>query len=172
MNHQVDALERCAAGGKCCCHPFNRGRRRAVASGRGCGTGGPSENLPSGAHAVGPPGSLGRLHLVNGAAGGQCMSCLMRRIAIAIAFAVIAPAAAHAQAAIAGVVKDGSGAVLPGVTVEAASPALIEKVRAGRERRHRSVPDRESPARHLLGDFHADRIQHRPSATASSWWAR
>src|SRR3989441_4408031 len=30
---------------------------------------------------------------------------------------------------IAGVVKDSSGAVLPGVTVEAASPALIEKVR-------------------------------------------
>src|SRR6202035_4295998 len=29
----------------------------------------------------------------------------------------------------AGVVKDTSGAVLPGVTVEAASPALIEKVR-------------------------------------------
>ena len=32
--------------------------------------------------------------------------------------------------AIAGVVRDTSGAVLPGVTVEAASPALIEKVRA------------------------------------------
>jgi len=36
---------------------------------------------------------------------------------------------AWAQAAIAGSVKDSSGAVLPGVTVEAASPALIEKVR-------------------------------------------
>jgi hypothetical protein len=35
----------------------------------------------------------------------------------------------YAQASIAGVVKDTSGAVLPGVTVEAASPALIEKVR-------------------------------------------
>src|SRR6201988_2666281 len=31
---------------------------------------------------------------------------------------------------IAGVVKDTSGAVLPGVTVEAARPALIEKVRS------------------------------------------
>src|ERR1700681_3443262 len=31
---------------------------------------------------------------------------------------------------IAGVVKDTSGAVLPGVTVEASSPALIEKVRS------------------------------------------
>ena len=39
------------------------------------------------------------------------------------------PAAACAQASIAGVVKDSSGAVLPGVTVEAASPALIEKTR-------------------------------------------
>jgi len=32
--------------------------------------------------------------------------------------------------AIAGIVKDASGAVLPGVTIEAASPALIEKVRS------------------------------------------
>jgi len=43
---------------------------------------------------------------------------------------VLAPAAAYAQASIAGVVKDTSGAVLPGVTVEAASPVLIEKVRS------------------------------------------
>ena len=34
-----------------------------------------------------------------------------------------------AQSAIAGVVRDATGAVLPGVTVEASSPALIEKVR-------------------------------------------
>ena len=40
------------------------------------------------------------------------------------------PAAAHAQATIAGTVRDTSGAILPGVTVEAASPALIEKVRS------------------------------------------
>src|SRR6187200_2054165 len=36
---------------------------------------------------------------------------------------------AWAQATIAGAVRDTSGAVLPGVTVEAASPVLIEKVR-------------------------------------------
>src|SRR5262245_39910690 len=37
---------------------------------------------------------------------------------------------AHAQGGgIAGTVKDSTGALLPGVTVEAASPALIEKVR-------------------------------------------
>jgi Carboxypeptidase regulatory-like domain len=39
-------------------------------------------------------------------------------------------AAAQAQSAIAGVVRDSSGAVLPGVSVEAASPALIEGTRA------------------------------------------
>src|SRR3990172_5784664 len=39
------------------------------------------------------------------------------------------PATVRAQAAIAGVVRDASGAVIPGVTVEAASPVLIEKVR-------------------------------------------
>jgi len=41
----------------------------------------------------------------------------------------LAPAAAYAQAAISGVVRDTSGAILPGVTVEVASPVLIEKVR-------------------------------------------
>ena len=39
------------------------------------------------------------------------------------------PALAHAQAALAGVVRDNTGAVLPGVTVEATSLALIEKSR-------------------------------------------
>jgi hypothetical protein len=42
---------------------------------------------------------------------------------------LLLPSAAAAQAAITGVVKDASGGVLPGATVEASSPALIEKVR-------------------------------------------
>jgi hypothetical protein len=42
---------------------------------------------------------------------------------------VLLPSVAQAQASITGVVKDPSGAILPGVTVEAQSPALIEKVR-------------------------------------------
>ncbi len=42
---------------------------------------------------------------------------------------LLAPAMAYAQGSIAGAAKDSSGAVLPGVTVEAASPVLIEKVR-------------------------------------------
>jgi hypothetical protein len=37
--------------------------------------------------------------------------------------------AAYAQGTLAGVARDATGAVLPGVTIEAASPALIEKVR-------------------------------------------
>src|SRR4029077_13546529 len=55
------------------------------------------------------------------------------RIATWVGVAVtclILPATAHAQSAFAGVVKDATGAVLPGVTVEASSPALIEKVRS------------------------------------------
>ena len=43
---------------------------------------------------------------------------------------LLLPSSVFAQAAITGVVRDTSGGVLPGVTVEAASPALIEKVRA------------------------------------------
>src|SRR3954466_10330643 len=42
---------------------------------------------------------------------------------------LLTPRSAFAQASITGVVKDASGGVLPGVTVEAASPALIEKTR-------------------------------------------
>ena len=41
----------------------------------------------------------------------------------------VVPRVAAAQATLAGEVKDTTGAVLPGVTVEAASPALIKKVR-------------------------------------------
>ena len=39
------------------------------------------------------------------------------------------PGAASAQSQITGIVTDVSGAVLPGVTVEATSPALIENMR-------------------------------------------
>jgi len=49
---------------------------------------------------------------------------------LVLACLVLWPADASAQSEITGVVRDGSGSVLPGVTVEAASPALIEKVRA------------------------------------------
>ena len=56
----------------------------------------------------------------------------------AIVVLVLCSTGAFAQGqsgSIAGVVRDTSGAVLPGVTVEASSPALIEKARSGRHRR-------------------------------------
>src|SRR3954453_18384538 len=49
-------------------------------------------------------------------------------VILALLFAPPAPAQTTA-AGIVGVVRDATGAVLPGVTVEVASPALIEKVR-------------------------------------------
>ena len=58
------------------------------------------------------------------------MSSLVKRSMVAFAVLILLPAAAYAQAAITGVVRDTSGGVLPGVTVEAASPVLIEKVRS------------------------------------------
>ena len=53
------------------------------------------------------------------------------RVCIAMVIALMIAVAASAQTlgTIAGVVKDASGAVLPGVTIEVASPALIEKTR-------------------------------------------
>ena len=57
-----------------------------------------------------------------------------RRFVVALllmcACLLLLPAAARAQSAIAGTVKDSTGAVLPGVTVEASSPVLIEKSRS------------------------------------------
>jgi len=50
-------------------------------------------------------------------------------LAVVMCVLLARPGLAQQASGIAGVVKDASGAVLPGVTVEAASPALIEKVR-------------------------------------------
>ena len=56
------------------------------------------------------------------------MRCV--RSVFAVGLLLLLPAIASAQSSLAGVARDTSGAVLPGVTVEAASPALIEKVRS------------------------------------------
>src|SRR5437762_57796 len=56
----------------------------------------------------------------------------LQRLIVVVLSLLLQPVVARAQGAvgsIAGVVRDASGAVLPGVTVEAASPALIEKIR-------------------------------------------
>jgi hypothetical protein len=57
------------------------------------------------------------------------MQRLVKLLSICSVMLVVVPTSALAQAAIAGVVKDASGAILPGVSVEVASPALIEKTR-------------------------------------------
>src|SRR5262245_35773999 len=51
------------------------------------------------------------------------------RVVLILMAAVLLPSLAFAQA-LTGTVRDQSGGVLPGVTVEASSPALIEKARA------------------------------------------
>src|SRR5262245_56047878 len=56
----------------------------------------------------------------------------MRRVlcvAVALAGILLLPNVVHAQATVAGVIRDASAAVLPGVTVEASSSVLIEKTR-------------------------------------------
>ncbi len=58
------------------------------------------------------------------------MRGLVRTLAV-LSAVLLAPVVASAQqASISGVIKDASGAVLPGVSVEATSPALTEKVRS------------------------------------------
>src|SRR6185503_7737696 len=58
------------------------------------------------------------------------MRGLVRTLAVLSAVLLLPAATSAQQASISGVIKDASGAVLPGVSVEATSPALTEKVRA------------------------------------------
>src|SRR4051812_11834054 len=59
------------------------------------------------------------------------MSLKLGRVMLGgLACLILLPTLAAAQSQIAGTVKDESGGVLPGVTVEASSPALIEKVKS------------------------------------------
>ena len=55
---------------------------------------------------------------------------VVSRVLFGTVCTILLSTAAYAQGSIGGVVKDTSGAVLPGVTVEASSPALIEKSRS------------------------------------------
>ena len=57
------------------------------------------------------------------------MARQISRALLTLAGAVLLSSTAYAQSAIVGVVKDSSGAAMPGVTVEAASEVLIEKVK-------------------------------------------
>lgn len=55
---------------------------------------------------------------------------VLRTFLLVVASLVLVPALARAQSVFTGTVRDTSGAVMPGVTVEAASPVLIEKVKS------------------------------------------
>jgi Carboxypeptidase regulatory-like domain len=57
------------------------------------------------------------------------MRTLVRCLALTVVCVLVVPGMALAQGAIAGTVRDASGAVLPGATVEVSSAALIEKAR-------------------------------------------
>src|ERR1051325_1724818 len=84
--------------------------------------------------AVGTIGALIRLRQGYGGQGEHSQRStpmLLRstRVACISLFGLLVASAAFAQGTLTGLVRDSSGAVLPGVTVEAASPALIEKTR-------------------------------------------
>src|SRR5262245_21396422 len=61
--------------------------------------------------------------------GANKMRLMKSFVVFAAGMMLASGARAQQSSGIAGVVRDTSGGVLPGVTVEAASPALIEKVR-------------------------------------------
>ena len=84
----------------------------------------------------------------------RCWRCVMLGAGTASAQTARSPASPATRA----------GAVMPGVTVEAASPALIEKVRDGRHRRRGPVQDHRPAARHLRRDVHAERASAPSSA--------
>ena len=75
------------------------------------------------------------------------------------AFACLAllPSAALAQSSITGAVSDNTGGVLPGVTVEASSPALIEGSRLA------------LPCTHII---RSGQLQHAPVVQCGSRWLR
>ena len=86
---------------------------------------------------------------------------LMRTRVAALVGLLMAPAAALAQTgSIAGEVTDETGGVLPGVTVEATSPALIEGVRATVTDGAGLYRDRGAAPGHLHGQVHAAGVQH------------
>jgi len=87
----------------------------------------------------------------------------MRRftaVMFVLSWMLLLPALASAQASITGVVQDPSGAVLPGVTVDASSPVLIEKTRTavtdGNAGSRSSICGRALPR-----DVHAHRVLDR-----------
>ena len=88
----------------------------------------------------------------------------MRFILVVLATVVslaAVPGLALAQSAIVGVVKDATGAVVPGVTVEASSDALIERVKSATTDSAGTVPHCRSASGHVRRHVHADGIPNR-----------
>ena len=81
----------------------------------------------------------------------------IKALVFALAVTAIVPASAFAQATITGTVKDASGAVMPGVTVEATGPAPSGAA-VGRHRNQRRLSDPRPPAWHLQAGLFTDRI--------------
>ena len=119
----------------CCLHPrfrFSRHARRLALMGR--------SGLLLGEATYGQQESGG------GRAGG-------------LALLAFVPERADAQSAIAGFVRDTTGAVLPGVTVEASSPALIEQARTASTDANGLYRIIDLRPGRLHGDVHAARLQ-------------
>ena len=83
-----------------------------------------------------------------------------RSVVTCLCLAVL-PAVAFAQASITGVVKDTSGAVLPGRDRRSRESGAHREGPHRRDRRHRSVPHHRTAARRLHRHLHAARLQHR-----------
>ena len=87
------------------------------------------------------------------------MNRMLIRLLVVMALLGAGPSLATAQS-LAGTVRDTSGAVLPGVTIEASSPALITKVRTGvtDETGQYRIPD--LPPGTYKVTLHAARLRH------------
>src|SRR4030095_12333936 len=101
-----------------------------------------------------------------GIEGGLPMRGASKVVLILMA-AILLPSAGFSQGTLTGTVRDQSGGVLPGVTVDASSPALIEKVRTavtddtGQYRITGLNPGTYSLTfRHVLADVQADGLHH------------
>ena len=86
------------------------------------------------------------------------MRGIVRALAAFMLF-VLAPSVVYAQATLAGIARDTSGAVLPGVTVEAASPVPDREGSYCDDRRDRPLHHPGSQARRLHGHVLADWVQ-------------
>ena len=96
------------------------------------------------------------------------MRTLASRLGLAAWLTLLPLVAAAQTSGIAGEVKDTSGAILPGVTVEVTSPALIEKVRSATTDGAGRYSITNLRARRLHGHVHVARLQHDQTRRTSS----